>query len=81
VPGNEQRSVRPPEVLWRLVPLDQFPLSALLGLLFDGRDPPSRERPARGALWDGPLSQGPSKEKLNPRPKADKRGDGHAPPR
>jgi hypothetical protein len=26
---------RPPEVLWRLVPPDQFPLPALLALLFE----------------------------------------------
>jgi hypothetical protein len=54
-------------------------LGDFAGLGFEGRDPPNRERPARGALWDRTLSQEPSREELNPHgPKRPSGGDGRA---
>lgn len=58
---------------------DAAVLGRLAVLAFEGRDPPSREGPARGPLRDGTLSQEPSGQELNPHgPKRTSGGDGRA---
>ncbi len=58
---------------------DAAVLGRLAILAFEGRDPPSREGPARGPLKEGTLSQEPSEQELNPLgAKRTSGGGGHA---
>jgi hypothetical protein len=51
-------------------------LGGLAVLAFEGRDPPNRERPARGALQDRTLPQEPSSKEVNPLAAKRTRGGG-----
>ena len=54
-------------------------LGRLAVLAFEGRDPPSREGPARGPLRDRTPAEEPSSKEVNPHgPKRTSGGGGHA---
>jgi hypothetical protein len=42
-PSSEPVPGRPPRVIWRPVPQDEFPLDGLLRLLFEPRPAPDQE--------------------------------------